>query len=110
MQVSRSFRSQIIERLEREKKKITEEVEALKQKRGNTPITPRVIGQPGSSVMKKTPGSHMNLYRTVMAVREANKISHHLKKDTVSTTLFCDSAVRYEHFSLLFTGVQPKPN
>ena len=80
------YHSKIVEQLEKEKQKIKNEVETLKQKRGDTPcLTPRMTPV-GGSVGGRTPGQERaDLYRVALLLREANKISQYLKKDTVST-------------------------
>jgi hypothetical protein len=91
---SRTNSSRIIEQLVKEREKINAEVlrlEERKQRHLNTPRlrTPAsaltrsnsVLGENGSAGGKSGGKDH---YRTVLLVREANKISHHLNQDTVS--------------------------
>ena len=84
VEVSRFSHSKIVEQLEREKQKIQRDVERLEQLRSRrgtpccTPIsTPRPMSSGGSS---KT-----DLYRVALLLREANRITQFLKKDTVHT-------------------------
>ncbi|KAI0241565.1 hypothetical protein LSAT2_023593 [Lamellibrachia satsuma] len=84
VEVSRFSHSKIVEQLEREKQKIQRDVERLEQLRSRrgtpccTPIsTPRPMSSGGSS---KT-----DLYRVALLLREANRITQFLKKDTSFT-------------------------
>lgn len=84
VEVSRFTHAKIFEQLEQQKQKIQRDVERLEQMRSrrgtpcSTPIsTPRGVGESG--------GSKTDLYRVALLLREANKITQFLQKDTMFT-------------------------
>ena len=84
--MSRFSHPKIFERLAQEQRKIQHDVELLKQKRSrratpcSTPLsTPRGAGA-GESGDRD---NKMDLYRVALLLREANKITQFLRKDTV---------------------------
>ena len=86
---SRINHSRIVEQLEKEKQKIREDVLRLEERRqriGTPRVTP--ARTPAAAMSDSSGGktsSRKDLYRTALLVREANKISQHLHKDTVSS-------------------------
>ena len=78
MQQSRSIHYNIIEQLEREKHKLQQEIETVRQRRGTPAAPPSQPAGVGGSTTRRN-----NLYKVVLWIREANKISQHLNKNTV---------------------------
>ena len=69
-------RSAVMELVQRENEKMSERLEAVKSKR-----TPRTLTPLCPRSVSRTPKT--DLYKRTLFLREANRISQHLKKDTV---------------------------